>query len=57
MYEVIIREEKSEDRNAKLLGEVDKLLTGLHPGLDAKAREQFNQRFTAIKASIFEMNQ
>jgi hypothetical protein len=57
MYDLIIKEEKVDDRKQKLLVEVDKLLNGLAPGLDGKAREQFNTRFTAIKATIFEMNQ
>jgi hypothetical protein len=39
MYEEIMREEKSEERKAKLLIEVDKLFNGLHTGLDSKARE------------------
>jgi hypothetical protein len=57
MYEVILKEEKSEERKQKLLAEVDKLLNGMLPGLDSKAREQFNSRFSAIKATIIEMSQ
>ena len=56
MYEVIVKEERNEERRQKILGEVEKLLTGLGASLDSRAREQFNARFTVFKQFLFDIN-
>jgi hypothetical protein len=39
MFELIMKEEKNDERKNKLLSEVDKMLSGMANGLDSKARE------------------
>jgi hypothetical protein len=56
MYEMIINEEKSEDRKQKILSEIEKLFSGLTQSLEAKSREQFNSKFTSFKTFLFELN-
>ena len=56
MYDIIIKEEKSDERKQKILSEVEKLFIGLAASLDSRSREQFNTRFTALKTFIFDLN-
>lgn len=57
MYEMIVAEEKSEERKARMLTELEKLFTGLQANsLDVRARENFNNKFTAFKSFLFDMN-
>ena len=56
MYDIIIKEEKSDERKQKILSEVEKLFIGLTASLDSRSREQFNTRFTALKTFIFDLN-
>lgn len=56
MYEVIVKEERKEDRRQLILAEVEKLLTGLGTSLDSRARDQFNARFTVFKQFLFDIN-
>ncbi|CDW76789.1 importin-n-terminal domain-containing protein [Stylonychia lemnae] len=54
IFETIMNEEKSEDRKQKLGQEVEILFTGMSPGLDSRARESFNPKFTALKTFLVE---
>lgn len=56
MYDVIVKEEKSEQRRQAMLAEVEKLFTNLAPNLDAKSRDVFNSKFTTLKTFLFDMN-
>ena len=55
MFEIIIKEEKSEDRKQKIVQEVEKMFTGMLPSLDSKSREIFNSKFTSLKSLLLEM--
>ncbi len=57
MYDMIVKEEKTEDRRNKILTELEKLFSGLPPTLDTKSREVFNGKFTALKSFLFDLNQ
>ena len=57
MYELVIKEEKNEERKQMILTELEKLFNGMQPSLDAKAREGFNSKFTAFKTFLFDLNQ
>lgn len=52
---MILKEEKDNDRKQKLLEEMEKLLTNLPIGLDAKNREAFNPKFSALKTFLLDM--
>ena len=54
ILETIMNEEKSEDRKQKLCQEIEILFNGLAAGLDSRARENFNPRFTALKTFLVE---
>jgi hypothetical protein len=57
MYEMVMTEEKSEERKQKILIEIEKMFSGLAPSLEAKGREQFNSKFTSFKSFLFDLNQ
>jgi len=56
MFDVIVKEERNEERRQKILSEVEKLLTGVTTSLDSRSREQFNSRFTNFKSFLFDIN-
>lgn len=56
IYDMIVKEEKNEERKQKILKEIEKLLIGLNPSLDTKSREAFNSRYSELKTFLFELN-
>lgn len=56
IYELIMNEEKNEERKQKMLSEVQKLFEGMTTSLDARAREALTTKFNAFKAFVFELN-
>lgn len=56
IFELIMKEEKSEERKQRMLTEVKKLFEGMTASLDARARENVSTKFTAFKSFIFDMN-
>jgi len=56
MYELVVKEEKNEERRQLIITELEKMFSGMQPSLDAKAREGFNSKFTAFKTFLFDLN-
>lgn len=56
MCDVVIKEEKSEDRRQRILGEIEKLFHELYPSLETKGREQFNTKFNNLRNFITDLN-
>ena len=46
------KEEKSEERKQIINAEIEKMLGTMIPGLDSKAREVFNSKFTSFKTFL-----
>ena len=51
------KEEKSEERKQIINAEIEKMLGTMIPGLDSKAREVFNSKFSSFKTFLAELNQ
>lgn len=57
MQETVAKEEKNEERKQIINAEIEKMLGTMIPGLDSKAREVFNSKFTSFKTFLAELNQ
>jgi len=53
----VVKEEKSEERKQIINAEIEKMLGTMIPGLDSKAREVFNSKFSSFKTFLAELNQ
>lgn len=57
MQEIVVKEENNEERKQIINAELEKMLGGMIPGLDSKAREVFNSKFSSFKTFLSEVNQ